>query len=54
VHPGERFVVVAKLLKVRRAILTCQFQCVVTENMVCDGVLKGVPLPVDVIMGRQT
>ena len=54
VHPGERFVVVAKLLKVRRAILTCQFQCFVGENMVCDGVLKGIPLPVDAIMARQT
>ena len=53
VHPGERFVVVAKLLKIRRAILTCQFQCFVGENMVCDGVLKGVPLPVEAIKARQ-
>ncbi len=53
VHPGERFVVVAKLLKVRRAILTCQFQCFVNENMVCDGVLKGVPLPVEMIMAER-
>ena len=49
VHPGERFVVVAKLLKVRRAILTCQFQCFVSGNMVCDGILKGIPLPLDAI-----
>ena len=53
VHPGERFVVVAKLLKVRRAILTCQFQCFVDQNMVCDGVLKGIPLPVDAIRARR-
>ena len=53
VHPGERFVVVAKLLKVRRAMLTCQFQCFVKEDMVCNGVLKGVPLPVDAIRARQ-
>ena len=53
VHPGERFVVVAKLLKIRRAIMTCQFQCLVDGNMVCDGVLKGIPLPVDAIKARQ-
>ena len=53
VHPGERFVVVAKLLKVRRAMLTCQFQCFVGENMVCDGILKGIPLPLDAIKARQ-
>ncbi len=54
VHPGERFVVVAQLLKLRRTMLSCQFQCFVNENMVCDGVLKGIPLPVDAIMSRQT
>ena len=51
VHPGERFVVVAQLLKVRRAMLTSQFQCFVRENLVCDGILKGIPLPEDVING---
>ena len=54
VHPCERFVVVVKALKIRRVMLTCQFQCFVEESMVCDGVLKGVPLPVDAIKARQT
>jgi len=45
VQPGERFVVAARLLKVRSMILTCEFQCMVRDNMVCEGVLMGIPLP---------
>jgi len=47
VQPGERFVVVARLLKVRSSILTCEFQCFVRDSMVCEGVLMGIPLPED-------
>lgn len=53
VRPGDRFVVVARLLKVRRLMLTCEFQCFVRENLVCEGILKGVPLPVDEILAGQ-
>ena len=45
VEPGERFVIVAKLLKVRSVMLTSQFQCFVRDNLVCEGILKGIPLP---------
>jgi len=47
VRPGDRFVIVCRLLKVRRSILTCEFQCFVDQNLVCEGVIKGVALPVD-------
>jgi 3-hydroxyacyl-[acyl-carrier-protein] dehydratase len=47
VRPGERFVVLAKLLKLRRMLLTCQFQGVVNENLVVEGILKGIALPID-------
>ncbi|MBN2218079.1 MAG: beta-hydroxyacyl-ACP dehydratase [Pirellulales bacterium] len=53
VRPGDRFVVVTRLLKVRRLMLTCEFQCFVKENLVCEGVLKGVPLPVDELLPGQ-
>jgi 3-hydroxyacyl-[acyl-carrier-protein] dehydratase len=53
VRPGERFVIVAQLLRVRRAMLTCQFQCFVRENLVCDGILKGIPLPEDPVRGES-
>jgi 3-hydroxyacyl-[acyl-carrier-protein] dehydratase len=54
VRPGERFVIVAQLLKIRRAMLTCEFQCFVRESPVCDGILKGIPLPVDQLIGEAT
>ena len=47
VRPGDRFVIVSRLLKLRRSIMTCEFQCFVDENLVCEGVLKGVALPVE-------
>ena len=47
VRPGDRFVVVCRLLKSRRMIMTCEFQCFVNQNLVCEGMLKGISLPVD-------
>jgi 3-hydroxyacyl-[acyl-carrier-protein] dehydratase len=49
VRPGDRFVVVARLLKIRRSLLTCEFQCFVRENMVCEGELMGIPLHDDAL-----
>jgi len=54
VRPGERFVVVARVLKVRRTILTCEFQCFVRENLTCGGVLKGIALPVDELRAESS
>jgi len=53
VRPGDRFVIAARLLKLRHSIMTCEFQCFVKENLVCDGVLKGIPLPIDEVAGEQ-
>jgi 3-hydroxyacyl-[acyl-carrier-protein] dehydratase len=52
VRPGERFVIVSRLLKLRRSIMTCEFQCFVNQNLVCEGVLKGVSIPRDQITGE--
>jgi 3-hydroxyacyl-[acyl-carrier-protein] dehydratase len=51
VRPGDRFVVVARLLKVRRLLMTAEFQCFVRQTMVCDGILKGMPLPMNQLTG---
>jgi len=51
VRPGDRFVIVSRLLKLRRSIITCEFQCFVDQNLVCEGVLKGVSLPMEQITG---
>ena len=53
VRPGDRFVVVARLLKVRRLILTCEFQCFVRQSMVCEGELMGIPLSEEAIRSGQ-
>jgi 3-hydroxyacyl-[acyl-carrier-protein] dehydratase len=53
VRPGDRFVIVCRLLKLRRSILTCEFQCFVNQNMVCEGIIKGVSLPVDQLTGVE-
>jgi 3-hydroxyacyl-[acyl-carrier-protein] dehydratase len=54
VRPGDRFIIVSRLLKVRRSIMTCEFQCFVNQALVCEGVLKGVVLPpLDVLKSGQ-
>ncbi|NUQ65959.1 MAG: beta-hydroxyacyl-ACP dehydratase [Pirellulales bacterium] len=53
VRPGERFVVVVSLVRARSAMLLAQFQCFVRGDMVCDGLLRGIPLPENVIKNRQ-
>jgi len=54
VRPGDRFVIVSRLLKLRRSILTCEFQCFVGQNMVCEGIIKGVSLPLDLLTGGES
>lgn len=47
VLPGDRLVVVAQLVKVRRgAIIVSRFQGFVRQSLVCEGMIKGVPLPI--------
>ena len=49
VIPGDRLVLVAQLLKVRRgAMIVCRFQGFVREEVVVEGRIKGVPLPLDI------
>lgn len=54
VRPGDRLVVVCQQLKVRRgALIVCRFQAFVRGSLVCEGRIKGVPLPVDALAGTQ-
>lgn len=53
VRPGDRLVVVVQLDKIRRGrMITCRFQAFVKDQMVCDGVIKGIPLP-DEFLGEK-
>lgn len=54
VRPGDRFVIVCRLLKFRRSILTCEFQCFVNQNLVCGGIVKGVSLPLELLTGLES
>ncbi|MCE5267959.1 MAG: beta-hydroxyacyl-ACP dehydratase [Planctomycetaceae bacterium] len=53
VLPGDRFVIVCRLLKLRRSLMTCEFQCFVKESLVCEGILKGVSIPVEQLQASQ-
>jgi len=48
VRPTDRLVIVSALVKVRRgAMVVSQFQGFVRQNLVCEGEIRGIPLPVD-------
>ena len=50
VVPGDRLVIVAGLLKIRRgALIRSRFQAFVRENLVCGGVISGIPIPVEML-----
>jgi len=55
VVPGNRLIVMCELLKLRKPyLLVCRFQGVVGRNIVVDGQLKGIPIPVDALKGNST
>ena len=55
VRPGDRFVVMLKQVKVRyKAMIVCYFQGYVDQNLVCDGKIKGIPLPTDALTASDT
>ena len=54
VRPGDRLVVAVERVRVRpKAMIVCRFQGLVGESIVVDGVIKGVPLPVDFLTANQ-
>ncbi len=53
VVPGDRLVVAAQKLQLRvGAMIRCRFQCYVNEQIVCEGQIRGVPIPVAALTGR--
>jgi 3-hydroxyacyl-[acyl-carrier-protein] dehydratase len=54
VLPGDRLVIVAEKLQLRaRAMIRCRFQCFVREQLVCEGQIRGIPIPVESLTGRS-
>jgi 3-hydroxyacyl-[acyl-carrier-protein] dehydratase len=50
VVPGDRLFLLCQLTRVRpRRMIVCRFQGVVRDSIVVEGVLKGIPLPIDAL-----
>ncbi len=50
VRPGDRLVIAVERIRVRpKAMIVCRFQGLVRESIVVDGVIKGVPLPIELL-----
>lgn len=50
VVPGDRLVIAVERVRVRRrAMIVCRFQGLVKESIVVDGIIKGVPLPAELL-----
>jgi len=51
VVPGDRLVIAVERVRVRpRAMIVCRVQGLVRDSIVVDGIIKGVPLPVDYLL----
>ncbi|NMC20587.1 MAG: beta-hydroxyacyl-ACP dehydratase [Thermogutta sp.] len=50
VRPGDRFVIVVRLLRARATMMTCEFQCFVKQSLMCEGIMLGIPLTPEKIM----
>ena len=54
VIPGDRLVVMVRLEKARRnRMIVARFQGAVGESLVVEGVLKGIPIPIDALNAMQ-
>ncbi|MCH2128946.1 MAG: beta-hydroxyacyl-ACP dehydratase [Pirellulaceae bacterium] len=50
VLPGDRLVVTCQLIKARpRRMLMCRFQGFVRNELVVEGIIKGIPLPIEAV-----
>jgi 3-hydroxyacyl-[acyl-carrier-protein] dehydratase len=53
VLPGDRLLVMVRLLKARRnRMIVAHFQGVVGDQIVCEGELKGIPIPVEYVTAQ--
>lgn len=53
VVPGDRLVIAAQRMQVRLgAMIRSRFQCFVRDQMVCQGQIRGIPIPIDALTGR--
>lgn len=54
VVPGDRLIVMCQMTKLRRnRIVVTKFQGLVGQSLVCEGMLKGIPIPVELLSQRN-
>jgi 3-hydroxyacyl-[acyl-carrier-protein] dehydratase len=54
VTPGDQLILMVELLKTRRGrMIVAAFQGVVDDNIVLEGTLRGIPIPVEVVEGLR-
>ena len=54
VLPGSRLILMCELVKLRRGrMLVSRFQGVVGESLAVEGIIKGIPIPVDALKQMQ-
>ncbi len=47
VTPGNRFVMQAQMMHFRKKLISAKFQGILGDKIVCEGIIKGVPLNVN-------
>jgi 3-hydroxyacyl-[acyl-carrier-protein] dehydratase len=53
VVPGDRLVIIALKEQLRPgAMVRSRFQCFVRQSLVCEGRIKGIPIPIEALTGR--
>jgi 3-hydroxyacyl-[acyl-carrier-protein] dehydratase len=54
VVPGDRLVTVSEKLQLRPgAMIRSRFQCFVRDQLVCEGEIRGIPIPVEALTGKS-
>jgi 3-hydroxyacyl-[acyl-carrier-protein] dehydratase len=54
VVPGDRLVIVSEKLQLRPgAMIRSRFQCFVGDQRVCEGEIRGIPIPVEALTGKS-
>jgi 3-hydroxyacyl-[acyl-carrier-protein] dehydratase len=53
VVPGDRLVILAEKMQLRPGqMVRSRFQCLIRDTMVCEGQIRGIPIPIDALTGR--
>ena len=54
VVPGDRIVIASQKLQLRPgAMIRSRFQCFVRDQLVCEGQIRGIPIPIDALTARS-